>query len=54
MLCLLLAGIRKKRKRKKRNEKQLEAFFPGPEARYALLAMLGGIFEVVRCNERLV
>jgi uncharacterized 2Fe-2S/4Fe-4S cluster protein (DUF4445 family) len=40
MLCLLLVGIRKKRK-----EKQPGAFFPGMETRHTLLAVPGGIFD---------
>jgi hypothetical protein len=37
MLCILLDGIRKKRKKKKK-EMQPGAFFPGPEAGHVLLA----------------
>jgi hypothetical protein len=38
------------RKEKKKKEKWPGPFFPGPEARHALLAVLAGIFVAVRCN----
>jgi hypothetical protein len=40
----------KKEKKRKKKEKWPGPFFPGPEARHALLAVLAGIFVAVRCN----
>jgi hypothetical protein len=40
----------KKEKKKKKKEKQRGAFFPVLEARHTLLAVVSGIFVVVRCN----
>jgi hypothetical protein len=39
---------REKERKEKRSSWRF--FFPGPEARHALLAVLGGIFPAVRCN----
>jgi hypothetical protein len=38
----------------KKIEKWPKAFFPRPEPRHILLAVLGEIFVAVRCNERLL
>jgi hypothetical protein len=41
----------KKRERERRGQ---GCFFLGPEARHVLLAVLGGIYMAVRCNQRLI
>jgi hypothetical protein len=41
---------KKEKNKKNKKEKQLGAFFPGPEARHALLAVLGMTFVADRYN----
>jgi hypothetical protein len=50
LIDALSSACWEKEKKKRSRSSQEGAFFPGPEARHALLAVPYRIFVVVRCN----